>query len=169
MSRNRALIIGLSAVILFGHTIVATRAQELPTRKILPLALAVKAADRAVAACAAKGFWVSAAVVDRSGVVLAVLRHADAGPHTVDSATKKAYTAASLRRATLGFANFIAGKPAIHGLRFMNENILILGGGLPIKAGKEVIGGIGVGGAPGGDKDQACARAGIDKIRKRLK
>jgi uncharacterized protein GlcG (DUF336 family) len=55
------------------------------------------------------------------------------------------------------------------GLREMNENILILGGGLPIKAGDEVIGGIGVGGAPGGEKDEACAQAGIEKISARLK
>ena len=51
----------------------------------------------------------------------------------------------------------------------MNEKILILGGGLPVKAGEELIGGIGVGGAPGGDKDEACAQAGLDKIKNRLK
>jgi uncharacterized protein GlcG (DUF336 family) len=63
----------------------------------------------------------------------------------------------------------VSQSPVIAGLREMNEQILILGGGLPIKAGEEVIGGIGVGGAPGGEKDEACAQAGIDTIKVRLK
>ena len=63
----------------------------------------------------------------------------------------------------------VSENPVIAGLREMNEKILILGGGLPIKVGEEVIGGIGVGGAPGGDKDEACAQTGIEKINARLK
>ena len=81
-----------------------------------------------------------------------------------DSSRKKAYTAASLRRPTSEFAELIAKNPAVQGLRDMNEDILILGGGLPINMGGEVVGGIGVGGAPGGHLDDACAQAGLNII-----
>jgi len=160
-----AVIAALSSLVVGA----AARAQALPREAMLPLSLAVRAAQAGIDKCAGQGYWVSAAVVDRQGVARAILRHDKAGPHTLDSSRKKAYTAASLRRPTRGFAAFIADKPAIQGLRFMNDDILILGGGLPIKAGGEVIGGIGVGGAPGGDKDEACAQAGLDAIAARLK
>ena len=91
-----------------------------------------------------------AAVVDRAGVVRALLREDGAGPHTVASSRKKAYTAASLKRPTAELAELIAKMPAVQGLRDMNDHILILGGGLPIIMAGEIVGGIGVGGAPGG-------------------
>ena len=98
----------------------------------------------------------------------ALLRADFAGPHTVDSSTKKAYTALSLRRSTADYAKMVADNPAAAGLRDMNERILLLGGGLPIKAGEQIVAGIGVGGAPGGDKDEACAQKGIEAIQDRL-
>lgn len=144
-------------------------AEDLPVEKVLPLPLAVEAAKTALAACEQQGFRVSVAVVDQAGVVRVLLRSNGAGPHTVDSSSRKAYTSASLGRPTSELAKLIAGNPAVEGLRDMNEKILILAGGLPIKAGESLIGGIGVGGAPGGDKDEACAAAGLDKIKGRLK
>ena len=147
----------------------AATAQDLPTEKTLPLALAVEAAQAALATCTQQGHRVSVAVVDRAGLVRALLRGDGAGPHTLDSSSRKAYTSSSLRLTTMELAKMVSQSPAIVGLREMNEQILILGGGLPIKAGEEVIGGIGVGGAPGSDKDEACAQAGIDKIKARLK
>jgi len=87
-----------------------------------------------------------------------------AGPHTVDSSRKKAYTAASLRRPTTELADLINKVPSLQALREMNENVLMLGGGLPIEIGGEVVGGIGVGGAPGAHLDDACAQAGLDAI-----
>ena len=92
------------------------------------------------------------------------MRGDGAGPHTVESSVKKAYTAASLRGATGDLAEMIAKMPAAQGLRDMNNNILVLAGGLPIEIGGEVVGGIGVGGAPGGHLDAACAQAGLDSI-----
>jgi len=144
-------------------------AEDLPTEKVLPLSLATEAAGAALAACEKQGYYVSAAVVDRDGVVRILLRSNGAGPHTLDSSSRKAYTAASLGRPTGDLVKIIAGNPANEGLRNMNERILILAGGLPVKAGDEVVGGIGVGGAPGGEKDEACALAGLDKIKDRLK
>jgi uncharacterized protein GlcG (DUF336 family) len=147
----------------------AATAQDLPMEKTLPLALAVEAAQAALATCTQQGHRVSVAVVDRAGLVRALLRGDGAGPHTLDSSSRKAYTASSLRLRTMELAKMVSQSPAIAGLREMNEQILILGGGLPIKAGDDVIGGIGVCGAPGTDKDEACAQAGIDKIKARLK
>jgi uncharacterized protein GlcG (DUF336 family) len=141
-------------------------AEDLPREAVLPLALAGKAAAAAVDKCRKDGYQVSAAVVDRGGVVRALLRGDGAGPHTVDSSSKKAYTAASLRRPTSELAELLAKNPALQALREMNDRILILGGGLPIEIGGEIVGGIGVGGAPGAHLDDACARAGIEAATK---
>ena len=147
----------------------AAYAQPLPTQPVIPAALAAEAVAAAVEACAQQGWRVSVALVDQAGVLRAALRGDGAGPHTVDSSFKKAYTAMSTRVPTLQYAKLIAENPMAQGLRDMNPNILILGGGLPIKAGEEVVGGIGVGGAPGGDKDETCAAAGIARIRDRIR
>ena len=145
------------------------KAQGLPTEKVLPLSLATEAAEAALAACEKQGYHVSVAVVDRGGLVRTLIRGDGAGPHTLDSSSRKAYTAASLGRPTGELVKAVSGNPANEGLRNMNEKILILAGGLPLKTGEEVIGGIGVGGAPGGEKDETCALAGLDKVKDRLK
>ena len=117
-----------------------------------------KVVKKALKKCSQDGFNVSAAVVDASGVLVAHLRADGAGPHTVSSAFRKAFTAASLRRSTGELANLIVNVPTTAGLQFMNDNLLILQGGLPIVDNSgTVIGGIGVGGAPGGQFDEACA------------
>jgi uncharacterized protein GlcG (DUF336 family) len=142
-------------------------AEELPREAVLPLALANKAASAALEKCKQDGYRVSVAVVDRAGLLRTLMRGDGAGPHTTDSATKKAYTAASLRRPTSELAEMIAKVPALESLRHMNEKILMLGGGLPIEIAGEVIGGIGVGGAPGANFDDACAHAGVEAIKSR--
>jgi uncharacterized protein GlcG (DUF336 family) len=137
---------------------------ELPKESVLPLAMATKAAQAAIEACKKDGYRVSASVVDRAGVLRAMGRGDGAGPHTVDSSRKKAYTAASLRRPTTELAELIGKMPTLQALRDMNPDILMLGGGLPIEIGGEAVGGIGVGGAPGAHLDDACAQAGLDVI-----
>jgi len=139
-------------------------AEELPREATLPLSLATKAAAVAVEKCKQDGYRVSASVVDRAGVLKVLMREDGAGPHTTDSSSKKAYTAASLRRPTSELAELINKMPTLQALREMNDRILILGGGLPIEIGGEVVGGIGVGGAPGTQLDDACAQAGLDSI-----
>ena len=139
-------------------------AEELPREATLPLSLATKAAAVAVEKCKQDGYRVSASVVDRAGVLKVLMREDGAGPHTTDSSSKKAYTAASLRRPTSELAELINKMPTLQALREMNDRILILGGGLPIEVGGEVVGGIGVGGAPGTHLDDACAQAGLDSI-----
>lgn len=139
-------------------------ADGLPQAKMLPLDLAIQAGQATLAQCQQDGYRVSVAVVDRGGNVKALLRHDGAGAHTPDSSFKKAYTAASLGRPTMELAELLVKVPRIHGLRDMNDKILILGGGLPIKLEGELVGGIGVGGAPGDQFDENCARAGLKAI-----
>lgn len=155
---------GLLTLCLMGLGAGGAMAGELPKESVLPFSMADKAAHAALEKCTADGYRVSVAVVDRSGVVRVLVREDGAGPHTVDSSRKKAYTSASMKRPTGEFADMMAKMPAIQGLRDMNEQILILGGGLPVELGGEVVGGIGVGGAPGGHLDAACAQAGLDAI-----
>jgi len=137
---------------------------ELPKQAYLPLDSATVAAHAALQKCVDDGYRVSVAVVDRSGVLRILLRGDGAGTHTVQSSFRKAYTAASLGRSTQEITNMIKEKPELEGLREMDNNILILAGGLPIKLEGDVVGGIGVGGAPGGNLDEACARAGLEKL-----
>jgi uncharacterized protein GlcG (DUF336 family) len=139
-------------------------AEDLQRETVLPLSLAAKAATAAVEKCTQGGFKVSAAVVDRAGVIRVLMRADGAGSHTADSSRKKAYTAASLGRTTSELGELLVKMPNLQALREMNDNVLILGGGLPIQFGNEVVGGIGVGGAPGTHLDDACAQAGLDAI-----
>lgn len=139
-------------------------AQDLPTAPYLPLGMAVEAAQAALDACAADGYNVSVAIVTRAGNTKVHLMADGSGPHTVGSAQGKAFTSASMGRDTAGLANFIGENPQHEGLRYMDERMVIQGGGLPIRIGGALVGGIGVGGAPGGHLDEACARAGLDAI-----
>jgi len=143
---------------------LAVSARDLPTQPYLPLDMAVKAADVAVKACAAKGFGVSAAIVGRDGSTKVILKADNSGPHTVTSAQGKAFTSAALGRDTAGLAEFIASKPANEGLRDMDARMVIQAGGLPVKFDKALVAGIGVGGAPSGDIDASCAAEGLKAI-----
>lgn len=142
----------------------APASDELPKESVLPMGLAGKAIQGALEACKKDGYRVSVSVVDRAGVLRGMVRADGAGPHTVDSSRKKAYTAASLRRTTTELAELINKVPTLQALREVNDQMLMLGGGLPIEIGGEVVGGIGVGGAPGAHLDDACAQAGLDAI-----
>jgi len=154
------------AITTFGLTATPHLAtsQELPTAPYLPLEMAVKAATAALEQCTFDGFKVSVAIVARSGETKVLLKADGSGPHTVGSSQGKAFTSASMGRATLGFSAFLAKRPDLNGLRDMDPRLVILGGGLPIKFGGIIVGGIGVGGAPGADKDEKCAKAGLVAI-----
>lgn len=143
---------------------VSLAAQELPTAPYLPLATATTAAQTALDACAAEGQNVSVAIVARDGATKVLLKADNSGPHTASSATGKAFASAGLGRDTAGLAEFIAGNPQNSGLRDMDPRLVIQAGGLPIRIGGALVGGIGVGGAPSGDIDASCARAGLDAI-----
>lgn len=161
---HRAIGRWFLAVTMLAMPGVARAAEELPKESVLPLTQADRAVHAALEACKKDGYRVSVSVVDRAGVLRAMMRADGAGPHTIDSSRKKAYTAASLRRPTTELAELINKVPTLQALREMNDQVLILGGGLPIEIGGEVVGGIGVGGAPGAHLDDACAQAGLDAI-----
>jgi uncharacterized protein GlcG (DUF336 family) len=143
---------------------IASTAQELPTAPYLPLDLATKAAQAALDACAAEGSNVSVAIVARSGATQVLLKADNSGAHTGSSAEGKAFTSAGLGRDTAGVAGFIADQPANSGMRDMDPRMVIQAGGLPIRFGDALVGGIGVGGAPSGDIDAKCAAAGLKAI-----
>lgn len=147
-----------------GVMSTSAMAADLPTAPYLPLELAQKAASAAVQQCKADGYNVSVAIVARSGETKVLLKADGSGPHTVGSSIGKAFTSASMGRATLGLANFLKDHRELDGLRDMDSRMVILAGGLPIKIDGALVGGIGVGGAPGGDKDEACAQAGLAAI-----
>jgi uncharacterized protein GlcG (DUF336 family) len=142
--------------------------QGVVTERQISLSLAQEAAQAAVEQCRADGFQVSAAVVDRAGNLKALLRDDNTGPHTVESSRRKAFTASAFRASTADLVNRVAGDPSLANLDQLAEGLLFLGGGLPIQAGQEVVGGIGVGGAPSGQADEVCAQAGINTIADRL-
>lgn len=141
--------------------------QGVVTERNISAGLAAEAVAAAVEACAGRGFRVSAAVVDRSGVLKALLRADGAGPHTVASAQAKAYTAVSMRANTSQILETVRTNPGAARLVDI-QGFLIVGGGMPIRVGDEVVGAIGVGGSPGGHLDDQCAEAGIARIRERL-
>lgn len=142
----------------------AAVAEDLPTTPYLPLDLAVKAADAALKACSAEGHNVSVAIVARDGATKVLLKADNSGPHTGASATGKAFTSAAMGRDTAGLSGFIATAPENAGLRDMDARMVIQAGGLPIRMGEALVGGIGVGGAPSGDIDATCAAAGLTAI-----
>ena len=113
----------------------------LVTERNIAAHLAAEAAAAAVEACAGRGWRVSAAVVDRSGVLKALLRGDGAAPHTVDSARGKAYTAATLRNTTSALQETVRTNPGASQLPAI-PGLLILGGGIPLRVGEEVVGGV---------------------------
>ena len=163
------VILGVSSLLFFFSSTRAAsptlqKKAQVSQQTVLPLDLALEAASAALAACEADDYRVTVAVVDQAGVEKVVLKGDGAGPHTIASSFGKAFTAASMRRATGDIAAAIAENPELDELKAMDERILILGGGLPIEIEGDVVAGIGVGGAPGGHLDAACAQAGIDQI-----
>lgn len=142
-------------------------AQAISTHRI-PAALALEAVGAAVEACKAQGYAESAVLVDASGAQQALLRGDNAGIHSLDSAYGKAYTSSSFKAPSGAIAERLLANPASAQLGLL-PHVLLLGGGLPIKIGDEVVGAIGAAGAPGANLDEACAKAGIDKIAERLK
>jgi uncharacterized protein GlcG (DUF336 family) len=148
-------------------SVLALPAQaELPSKKFLPANLAVTIAQTAYEACLAQGYRVSVHVVGDEGQTIVSLRGDGASPHTFENSLRKAYTSRTFRVPSGEFAQRVKDNPTLGVVHL--ANIVAVQGALPIKVGDEVIGGVGVSGAPGGDKDEACAKAGIDKIADQL-
>lgn len=164
---TRSMLLTAGALLGAATLAEATSAQSVVVERSISAALAAEAAAAAVEACAARGWRVAATVVDRHGVVKAALRADGAGPHTVGASLGKAFTAASARNATSALLEMVRTNPNALTLPDI-PGFLVLGGGMPIRARDEVVGAIGVAGAPGGHLDDQCAEAAIARIRDRL-
>ena len=158
----------LSLAVSLTLVAAAANAQAVRTEKNMSLELANLIASASVAACAANGYAVAATVVDRAGTVRAIQRADNAGPHTLSSSQAKAYTSASAKNTTLAMMEGSQRNPAAANLVYI-PGYLLLGGGVPVKVGNEVIGAVGIGGAPGGHLDEQCAMVALDKVKELLK
>jgi uncharacterized protein GlcG (DUF336 family) len=140
---------------------------ELLARKDLSMETALTIATTAIETCKGQGYRVSATVVGRNGEILVQLRGDNTGPHTIENSFRKAYTARTFRVPSGEIVERLKKDPSL-GLIHLT-NVIANQGALPIKVGDEVIGAAGASGAPGGEKDEACVKAGIDKVADQLK
>ena len=162
----RVITVFLFLGLLIPLTLQTASAQDsgLVTYKALPPEAAMTAAMTAMQNCSASGYQVAVAVVDRGGNLQALVRDRYAGPHTPDTARRKAWTAVSFRSNTSALAETTGPDAPNSGVRHVT-GALMLGGGVLIEAGDgALVGGIGVSGAPSGDLDDACAEAGLEAI-----
>ena len=157
---SKACAVAFAAGLLAG----SAHAQKLlATHSSLTTVAALKSAQAALARCDKEGYTAAVAVVDRGGHTLALLRNGLAGAHTVKTAIDKAWTALSFRTDTTELARDSQAGRAASGIREL-PNIVAIGGGMMIRAKGSLVGAIGVSGAPGGDADDVCAKAGIAAI-----
>ena len=140
---------------------------QLLSHQDLSAGMALTMAQTALATCTANGHKVSVTIVGRNGEVILQVRGDNTGPHTMENSLRKAYTARTFRIASGEFAERVKANPTT-GAVFLT-NVAAAQGALPIKVGDDVIGAIGVSGAPGGEKDEVCSKAGIDKVADLLK
>lgn len=164
MSHLRFSVLAVATLLLVGAFSMTALSQELLTQKVMSIDMAQTIAQTAVAQCRADGYRVTATVLDAGGQPKVLIRDDGAGLGTIDLSRRKAYAALIFRRTsgeTAKAFGAMSPPPNIDGT-------VMLAGGVPIKAGMDTIGAIGVSGAPGGDKDEACANAGLKKVADKL-
>jgi uncharacterized protein GlcG (DUF336 family) len=147
--------------------IVVPASADLLTRKDLSMDTALAIATTAIATCNSQGYRVSATVVGRNGEVLVQLRGDNTGPHTMENSFKKAFTSRTFRIASGEMEDRLKQNPQM-GAQYLT-GFTTARGALPVKVGEDVIGAVGVSGAPGGEKDEACVKTGLDKVADQLK
>ena len=147
--------------------LIAPAQAQLLQHKDLTAAIAMEIASTTLATCKANGYSVSVTVVGRSGEIILQVRGDDSNPHTFENSMRKAYTARTIRSPSGALVDRLKADPTL-GLIHLT-NVIANQGALPIKVGDDVIGAAGASGAPGGEKDEACVKAGIDKVADQLK
>jgi len=157
----------IAAATALGTALTTATEAQLLTHRDLSYPMARAIAEAAIESCGAKGYRVSAVVVDRAGEVMVAMRADGAAPHTMENARRKAYTALSFRMSTTDYAKRYAdNNPVVH-QQVTLPSVIAIPGGLPVKVGEEVIAGVGVSGSPG--VDEPCVQAGIDEVAAQLK
>jgi uncharacterized protein GlcG (DUF336 family) len=160
-------ILGCAALAGLACVSAAPASAQLMTTKSLSAGMAMTMAQTAMETCKTNGYKVSVTVVGNNGEVILQVRGDGTGPHTMENSMRKAYTARTTRNASGEMAKRLKADPQLSLVTL--PNMVAAQGALPIKVGEDVIGAIGVSGAPGGEKDEACAQAGIDKVADMLK
>lgn len=160
---RKIMLLSLAVAMASSAAPIGAQTKLTTTFTTLTTQAALTAAQAALARCQKDGYTVAVAVVDRGGHPLALLRDNLAGAHTPSTAIGKASTAVSFRTDTTELAASTQSGRAASGVRNL-PNVVAVGGGLMIRAKGSLVGGIGVSGAPGGDNDDACAKAGIAAI-----
>jgi len=145
--------------------LAAPASAQLLQRKDLSLPIALAIANGALEACKGMGYAASVVVVDRAGDTLVVLRGDGSGPHTVENARRKAYTANTFKMTTQAFIDEMKTRP-VRREQTTLPHVIAINGGVPIKVGNDVIGGVGLSGSPG--KDEECVNAGLEKVKQQL-
>ena len=166
MPLDRRFAFAVPAAAAFACTLALPASAALIMHKDLPLAVAKTIAEEAVAACAAKTYAVSAVVVDRDGETIVEMRGDNAGIVTVENARRKSYTAVAFKQTTKDYAKKLEDPNSVVHQQITLPSIIAIPGGVPIKVGDEIVGGVGVSGSPGVDED--CVNAGLDKVKDQL-
>lgn len=164
MTRTRTLV---TAAALVFATYGTAGAQSPNNEKNVSMKMAQMIIDGTIEQCTKDGYRVSVVIVDNAGALHSAVRGDGTAPHTMEFARRKAYTARTRNQTSLEFMK-LTDNPASAYLRQIPD-VVAVGGGVPIRVGKVAIGGVGVSGAPGGDKDEVCANAGIAKVADQLK
>jgi uncharacterized protein GlcG (DUF336 family) len=166
----RSFGIPRAAIVLAATSICALASPasaQLLSHKDLTASIAMTVAQTAIETCKSNGYAVSVTVVGRNGEVILQVRGDNTGPHTFENSFRKAYTARTFRIPSGELVDRLKADPTL-GLIHLT-NVIANRGALPIKVGDETIGAAGASGAPGGEKDEACIKAGLDKVADQLK
>ena len=164
-STIRFTLLALASVCTYA--LVSPASAQLLQRKDLSAAMALTIAETTIATCKANGYNVSVTVVGRNAETIVQVRGDNTGPHTIENSMRKAYTSRTFRIPSGDMVTRLKADPTL-GLIHLN-NVIANQGALPIKVGDDTIGAAGASGAPGGEKDEACVKAGIDKVADQLR
>jgi uncharacterized protein GlcG (DUF336 family) len=160
-----ALVAAFASLAVFATA--PAMAQSVQTEKNMSMGLSLAIIQGVLEQCTKDGYKVSVTIVDKGGNVAAQIRGDGTAPHTMEFSRLKAYTARTRNQTSLQTMKMLE-DPANAFIRQI-PGVVGVGGGVPIRAGNEVIGGVGVSGAPGGEKDEVCANAGLAKVADALK
>ncbi len=162
MKKTTAVVIA-AMILALGPVAVQAEDEALFSTQSLTPEIALRAATAALHKCRADGYQVAVVIADRAGLMQAMVRDRFAGAHTVDTARRKAWTAASFRSDTSEIVTALVDNPQLAGIYQISEAMMV-SGGMIIDAGGSLVGAIGVSGAPNGDIDEVCAAAGLAAI-----